>query len=183
MDKKNKSGGILQITLNLTAASLISGLIIAGVYFITEPFAKEQRIRQKNQSMQELIPSATGFKTISQKDDYYTAEENGKKIGYIIIGETRGFGGAIRVMTAVDMEEKIISYNILSHNETPGLGSQADLPKFKHQFAGKKAENMTVVTIHEEGKIDAITGATITSAAVTKAVRESITRLHEYIKE
>jgi Na+-translocating ferredoxin:NAD+ oxidoreductase subunit G len=183
MDKTNKSASILQITLNLTVASLISGMIIAFVYFITEPFAKEQRIRLKNLSMKELVPSATNFKPINQKDEWYAAENNGSRIAYIVIGETRGFGGSIRVMTAVDMEEKIISYNILSHNETPGLGSQADLPKFKKQFTGKKLKNLEVVTIHEEGKIDAITGATITSAAVTKAVRESIVRLHEYIKE
>jgi Na+-translocating ferredoxin:NAD+ oxidoreductase subunit G len=179
----NKSGGIFQITVNLTIASLISGLVIACVYFITEPYAVKQRIRIKNMAMKELIVPATDFQLINAKDEWYEALNNGSRIGYIISSETKGYGGEIRLLVAVDNTEKIIGYKILSHNETPGLGDRADQPKFKNQFQGKKIENLEVVKNHEEGKIDAITGATITSTAVTKAVKECLIKLHDYIRE
>ncbi|HON17397.1 MAG TPA: FMN-binding protein, partial [Spirochaetota bacterium] len=75
----------------------------------------------------------------------------------------------------------VLGYTVLSHKETPGLGDLAFKPKFKSQFIGKGIENMEVVKIQEEGKITAITGATITSRAVTLSVKNALLELDEYL--
>jgi Na+-translocating ferredoxin:NAD+ oxidoreductase subunit G len=177
------NNGILKITLNLTFASILSGSVIAAVYFYTAPFSRDQRVQQKNQSMKELIPDAAEFRDIQGKPDWFTALKDGKTVGYIVLAEGNGYGGAIKILTAIDPEMKIIGYKILSHNETPGLGDQAAQPEFMKQFTGKKIENLEVVKVHAEGKIDAITGATITSRAVTNAIKESMKSLEEYISK
>ena len=181
-NEKSKSNNIFQITINLTVASLISGLVIAGVYFITEPYAVKQRLKYKNQSMKELVESASDFRQIKEKEDWFEALNDGKTIAYVISTEGRGYGGAIKIMVAVDNDDRIIGYKILSHNETPGLGDQTESPKFKKQFKGKKIDTLEITKNHEPGKIDAITGATISSTAVTKAIKEGLVNLGEYIK-
>jgi Na+-translocating ferredoxin:NAD+ oxidoreductase subunit G len=182
MIKENKKqNSIFAITLNLTIASLIAGIIIAGVYFITEPFAVKQRLKFRDDSMKALVKDASFFKPVKDKAEWFTAEDTNGVIAYILPAHGHGYGGEIKIIAAVAPDEKIIDYKILSHNETPGLGDQTDLPKFKKQFYGKQAENLEVVRIHEDGKIDAITGATITSTAVTKAIKASLLELHDYL--
>ena len=76
-----------------------------------------------------------------------------------------------------------MNYEILSHNETPGLGDYANKEKFKSQFVGKGLENLSVVKNLEDNKhIQAITGATITSKALTKAINEAIEQAQEFEK-
>lgn len=179
----NSNNGIFKITLNLTLASILSGVIIASVYYFTEPLAVIQRIRQKEQSMKELVPAASAFVPIEGKEDWYRAESSGQISAYIVLAHGKGYGGEIKMLVAVTPEQKIIGYKILSHNETPGLGDQASKPKFSGQFAGKGVENLEVVKVHEDGRIDAITGATITSRAVTLAVKNAMGELSEYINK
>lgn len=180
---EHNNNGIFKITMNLTLASMLSGIIIATVFYFTEPIAVIQRIRQKEQSMKELVPSATAFVKIEGKEDWYKAESNGQFTAYIVFSHAKGYGGAIKMLVAVTPDRKIIGYKILAHNETPGLGDQALKPKFSGQFAGKEIANLEVVKVHEEGKIDAITGATITSRAVTLGVKNALTELDEYINK
>jgi Na+-translocating ferredoxin:NAD+ oxidoreductase subunit G len=184
MSKSNeKNNGIFQIALNLTMASLISGTVLASTYFVTAPFAKQQRIRQKDLTMRELIPGANTFQPVEGKDGWYVAVTNTLKLGYIIPGESKGFGGSIKILTAVSTNDRVIEYKILSHNETPGLGDKAAVSPFRDQFRDKTLDGLVVVKNHDTNKIDAITGATITSRAVTKAVRESLEQFGEFLKK
>lgn len=184
MSKTNeKQNGIFQIALNLTMASLISGAVLAATFFITAPFAKQQRINIRNQTMRELIPEAKTFAPVEGKEGWFVAEVEKLKLGYIVPSEAKGFGGSIRILTAVGTNERIIGYKILSHNETPGLGDKAAESPFRDQFKDKTAENLDVVKNHDPAKIDAMTGATITSRAVTKAVKEGLELLDAYLKK
>lgn len=178
-DKNNNS--MFKITLNLTMASLLAGVIIGVVYYFTAPIAEIQRIRQKEQSMKTLVPGAASFVPIEGKEEWYKAEKDGQVIAYLVLTHTKGFDGHIKMFVAVSPDLKVIGYNILSHRETPGLGDQALKPKFSGQFAGKGIENMEVVKIQEEGKILAITGATITSRAVTLGVKNVLIELTDYL--
>jgi len=68
----------------------------------------------------------------------------------------------------------VLDFNILEHNETPGLGDNAQKPAFRKQFAGKGAELLEVTKDpSNKENIQAMTGATISSRAVTKGVREA----------
>jgi len=178
-DPNNNS--MFKITLNLTMATLLAGMIIAVVYYFTAPIAEIQRIRQKEQSMKELVPDAASFVEIEGKTEWFKAEKEGKVIAYLVLTHQKGFDGHIKMFVAVTPDKKVIGYKVLSHRETPGLGDQAFKPKFAGQFTGKGLENMELVKIQEEGTILAITGATITSRAVTTAVKNVLTELDTYL--
>ena len=175
-----KNDGILQITLNLAGAAFLSGLIIAAVYFITAPVAAEQRIVLRNNSMKELVPEASAFKPVEGKTGWFTAEKDGKTIAYLLPGEGKGYGGSIKMLVAADATGAMVGYKVLSHNETPGLGDRTTQPKFRSQYTGKTVKEMFLTKDSPDGKIDAITGVTISSRAITKAVRETLTALGEY---
>jgi len=178
---EHKNDSMFKITLNLTMAALLSGIIIAIVFFFTEPIAVLQRIRQKEQSMRELVPAATSFVKIENKEEWYRAEKDGQLLAYLIMTGAKGFDGHIKMFMAATPEQKVIGYKVLSHRETPGLGDRAFKQKFMDQFTGKDYKNLEVVKIQEEGKITAITGATITSRAVTLAVKTALIELEKYI--
>lgn len=170
-----KKYSVFQIAMNLTAACFISGLIIAGTYYITNPIAQKKAVILKTESMKSLVKDADSFEKVKNKNDWYAAEKGGKIIAYIVPGESKGYGGAIKMLVAVTLDGKVIGYDIQSHNETPGLGDNATKDPFKSQFKGKTVENLEVTKDKSNSKnIQAMTGATITSKAVTKGVREAV---------
>jgi len=171
---------IFKIGINLTIACLLSGAIIAGTYAITAPIAAQERVNLKNRAMKELVAEAQTFQVIEGKADWYAAQKDGKTLAYVVPADSKGYGGTIRMLAAVTPDGKMIDYKILSHNETPGLGDKATEPKFRQRFAGKAAQEMEVVKVPSEKNIQALTGATITSRAVTKGIREAVEQVAAY---
>ena len=170
----NKEESIFKVAVNLILACLASGVIIGLVYFVTAPIAVEKNEMIKQQSMKELVKDADSFKEIEGKAEWFSAEKGGKVIAYVVPGETKGYGGAIKMLVAATADGKIIDYNILSANETPGLGDNAAKEPFKSQFKGKKIDSLEVVKDpSNKENIQAMTGATISSKAVTKGVKEA----------
>ena len=108
------------------------------------------------------------------------AAETEKKSRQIVFADAADFGevktleGDISVMTGVDKDGKVTGVNILSHSETAGLGANAVKESFRDQFVGL-VKGITVSKDKPgENSIDALTGATVTSRAVTKAVNAAI---------
>ncbi|MGL5311624.1 MAG: RnfABCDGE type electron transport complex subunit G [Peptostreptococcaceae bacterium] len=182
MSVEEKKYSVFQIAMNLTAACFISGVIIAAVYFVTAPISEKNAKIQKENSMKELITDATSFKEVKGMENFYQAINNDKVVGYVVQTETKGYGGTITIMTAVDTKGDVIGYNILSHNETPGLGDRTAKSPFKDQFKGKTVETLKVVTDKsDKTDIQAITGSTISSKAVTDGVKSAVKEVDQYI--
>lgn len=180
--KNEKKFSVIEIALNLTIACFISGIIIAAVYFITAPVADKNSDMLKQQSMKNLVRDASNFTQVKNKTEWYEAKKDNSTIGYIVQTESNGYGGPIKMLVAVDKECKVIDYTILSNNETPGLGSKTLDPKFKGQFKGKKLENLVVVKDPSNKEdIQAITGATISSRAVTSGVKQVEKEVKQYV--
>ena len=95
---------------------------------------------------------------------------NGEEIGYCVQVEPKGFGGNLTMIVGINADGTVAGAKVTSHAETPGLGakSQAD-PNWITQFAGQTADGQLKVA-KDGGTINAITGATITSRAVTDGV-------------
>ncbi len=174
---------IFSVALNLAAACFVAGCVIAASFAITEPYAKINRVKMADEAMRQLFPAATTFTQMSQNPAWMTAEQNGERLGYVLTIRTKGYGGAMKIMAATDTMFRIRDFSLLSHNETPGLGDGANKPAFKKQFEGKAVEALFVVKNHDPGKIDAMTGATITSRAVTDAMRTEITALRDCVQK
>lgn len=84
-----------------------------------------------------------------------------------------GFGGELKVLVGFDAEGKIYNYSLLSHAETPGLGSKAaDWFKEgnKGSIKGMNPGEQPLTVSKDGGQVDAITASTITSRAFLNAV-------------
>jgi len=91
--------------------------------------------------------------------------------------ESKGYGGSITITVGIDTEGKITGVEIGDNNETPGLGTKAKDEPFISQFVGIIPEEPLTVVKRNKTKseeIDAISSATITSRAVTKAVQAAV---------
>ena len=98
-------------------------------------------------------------------------------MGYVFETGSSGYGGTVKVMTGIDTAGSITGVVILSHEETPGLGANAERASFTDQYKQAVPENgITLVKnkTPEAGEVEALTGATITSRAVTDAVNAAI---------
>jgi electron transport complex protein RnfG len=173
MSHDNESS-IFKVAINLIGACLVSALIIAGIYSFTATTAAEKQIELKNLSMQSMVAADT-FKAVEGKKDWYEAMKDGKLVAYIVPGESKGYAGAIEMLVAVSPDLKVMKYTITKSNETPGLGDKAKEPKFADQFIGKDAEHLEVTKDPSKTElIQAISGSTITSRAVTLAVKNAL---------
>lgn len=174
---------ILKIALNLTVACIISGMIIAVVYFLTADIAKQAQVELNNLALKSLVTEADQYTPIEGKTGWYTATQNGKLIAYVVPAESKGYGGTIKLLVAVGPDNKVMKYTFLEAKETPGLGDKAAKAPFMDQFSGKTSKNL-VVTKDASNKddIQAISGATITSRAVTLAVKNSVDEVSNLTK-
>lgn len=181
---------IFKITLNLVVIYVIGGLILAGVYAKTSPIIFKNNEEAKKQALKQLIPEAD---TIEMKGDwtihgkhaeYFVGMKNGEVIGYIVQSFGKGYSSYINTLIAVDKDFKVKKINILGHAETPGLGDEIETDWFKNQFSGKDVEHLKVLKTDTTEYIQAISGATISTRAVSEdAVRNGVNFLIKTIKE
>lgn len=177
-----KKYSIFQIAMNLTVTCLVSGTIIAGTYFITAPVAVKTAAKIKTDSMKSLVMDAQKFNPVKNKKEWFTAEKNGKIIAYVVPAESKGYGGAIKMLVSVTPQGKIINFDILESKETPGLGDNASKEPFKGQFKDKEAKDLEVVKdATKVDNIQAMTGATISSKAVTKGIKEAVEQVSQFV--
>ncbi len=164
-------------TVTLFLICLIATFLLGVTNSVTAPIIADLAVETEIKSRQVVFSDAASFGEVKQADDASIVEaldENGEKIGYVVVNIAKGYGGDISVMTGVDLDGKVTGVNILSHSETAGLGAKAATEKFRNQFSGL----ISGITVSKDkaggNSIDAITGATITSRAVTQAVNAAI---------
>ncbi len=181
---------IIKVTLNLVIVYLIGGIILAFVYAKTSPIMFQNNKIAKEKALKELIPEAdkiekAGDWTIHEKHaEYFVAKKGDEVIGYIVQSFGKGYSSYIDMLIAVDKDFKVQKINILHHAETPGLGDEIELDPFKNQFKGKDMEHLKVLKTDTTEFVQAISGATISSRAVTEdAVKNGVGFLIKTIKE
>ena len=178
---------ILKNTLILTAITLIAGLGLGLVHEITlNPIAQAQETAKK-EAWQAVFPDAkldelketdvdqkAAKQAISDLGVHATFDEvcTVGDTGYVITTTDKdGFGGNIQITVGIKKDGTINGVSILSISETAGLGMKATEPSFYNQYVNKKADKFVVSKDGGDGEqIDALSGATITSRAVTGAV-------------
>jgi len=122
-----------------------------------------------------IHPIKKGDKILYYKG--YAPEDTTRLNGYAFLAIGKGYSSKIKTMVGVDTTGKICGIKIISQKETPGLGTKIEKIDFQEQFKNKIAEDLKVVpkqTAEREGGIGSITGATISSKAVTKSIRIAI---------
>ncbi len=174
---------IVKVTLNLVFICAAAGLLISATWSKTEPVKLREEAREREEALKALVPQADSIKpvkevTIADKEgEIYRAAAGGNTIGYVVSGSGRGYSSYIRMLVAVDMDNTVTGINILGHGETPGLGDQIMDDWFQKQFKGKTLDHLVVIKGETDTDIQAISGATISSRAVTKGVKEAVEKL------
>ena len=172
---------IIVTTIILT---LICGIATAGLAFTNDFTAGriEKLAAEAEQKAMGRVIDADKFDKntveLNGEQIYYTAVKNGETVGYIVTVSTSGYGGAVKVMTGIGLDGKVIAIEVLdASNETPGLGQNVAKESFWEQFKGQSGQ------LEVKQEITPITSATISSKAVTKCVNEALKLYDAIAKE
>lgn len=181
---------IIKITLNLVIVYLIGGFILSFVYAKASPKIYKNAEEAEKKALKLLMPDADdvtkmGDWTSHDKHaKYFVAKKGGDIIGYVIQSFGKGYSSYINTFIATDKDFVVQKINILGHGETPGLGDEIEADWFKNQFKDKTLEHLKVIKGETKEDIQAISGATISSRAVTEdAVKHGVEFLIRTIKE
>lgn len=181
--KENLKLGIILLIIAATA-----GLILSVAHSVTmKPILAKEK-EEKESAMKLVLHEAESFETvkIDKSEEVLGAEagiKDGKKIGYCINVSSKGYGGPINMMIGISEDGKIEGVRILSLSETPGLGSKTQEPEFIDQFKDKQAAELSVVKdTASDNQIQAVSGATISSTAVTNGVNNAIKLFNDTLK-
>ncbi len=172
---------VAKITAILTAICIVITALLAATNQLTLSKIAENSRKAKETAWSEVLP-AEEYIAVSQCDvrfadyDAAIAISGGRLIGLVVTTEDRGYGGELSVLTGFDSEGSITGVKLLSHSETPGLGANASKPKFLDQFITPAEESRrdSYEVVKDGGTIDAVTAATMSSRAVTRAVNKAI---------
>lgn len=196
-------GKIIKDAGALLAITLVAGFLLGLVYDVTlEPIQVQEELAKK-EACQEVFADAADFRESDADLDAVTAsniengwdkqsidevmeavDESGEIIGYVItVTDSEGYGGDITFSMGVQMDGMLNGISILSISETAGLGMKADTDEFKNQFKGKNVEKFeyTKTGAASDEQIDALSGATITTNAVTNGVNAGLAAF-QYLK-
>lgn len=178
---KKLESSFKNMVIVLTVVAVVAGLLLGYVNKLTaEPIA-QANAKALSDAIALVVPGfdnepAANPDTIEVAGvtyKIYKATKGDKFIGAAVESSANGFGGALTVLVGFDADGKIIDYSLLSHAETPGLGSKAaDWFKKggKGDITGKNLGDKPLTVSKDGGEIDAITASTITSRAFLNAV-------------
>lgn len=186
MENKNfsalKQG--LKLGFSLFLIAVVAAFVLALVNAVTADTIALHAEEKRQAAMASVAPGANVFSEMYCNDtsiDRISGAYNGTTfLGYCVEVAPNGFGGAISLMVGVDAYGSVTGVSILDHGETAGLGAKAADPSFLSQYVGKSG-SITVNT--GSNSIQAITGATITSKAVTEGINTALTAVLNYDAE
>ena len=174
--KKNREDIIKPVGV-LLAICIIIPLALSITNKVTVKKIAELEAANSKKNMQSLIDADNFEECENGEITYYAAINGGKTAAYIFTESSKGYGGDVSVMTAIKPDGTVAGIAILDvSGETPGLGQNAAKESFFSQYIGLK---MGVSVLKngakaENNEVDAVTGATITSTAVTRAVNKAL---------
>ena len=178
---KKLESSLKNMLLVLTGVTVISVALLAYVNQLTAGPIAEAEAQALSDAVRAVVPGFDNDPIAEQKIqevdgvDYavYPATKGGTYIGAAIEASAMGFGGTLRVLVGFDAEGNILDYSLLSHAETPGLGSKAGT-WFKKGGTGDiigMTPGKAPLTVDKDGgQVDAITASTITTRAFLSAV-------------
>jgi len=135
---------------------------------LTGPVLAQRKQETILAKLEEIFPDTTQSGIIN---DVYVATADSKPIGYGFITTGMGVGGQIETLVILENESTVKAIFVIKQTETPGLGSLITEQEFTDQFVEQMIEDIKHTT--EGGKIDWVTGATISSRVVTDSVRKA----------
>ncbi len=185
---------VAKLGLILFLISAVAATLLAMTNYVTAGTIEAINEKTNMEARLEVLPEASEFEAVDSEELSKIANEIGlekpeelveafigkngsEQVGFTIkTAPGSGFSGTIEVLTGISNDGSLEGMTILSHGETPGLGANATLPDFRNQYQGLSATEAVLVAkaAPSGNEIQAITGATITSEAVTDGVNIAI---------
>ena len=208
--KKSKKGLLLKKkdAFVLCAITLAAGLILGCIYELTKGPIAVQNAQAEAAAFAEVCPASETFDTetyevaVEELKDTELAEgafgkvsidkaaagydASGNLTGYVICTTSgEGYGGDLSIALGLDTKGCVTGISFLTLQETAGFGMNADTPEFKNQYIGVTTDRFEVTKTGavKENEIDALSGATISSKAVTNAVNAALYFYQQYMAE
>lgn len=191
-------GGFMKDALILCAITLVAGACLGGVYEMTKAPIAAANLAAKAAAYRAVLPEAAdfsaddltavidsangeiaglGYGNVTVDEAVTALDGSGAPIGYVVTSTSNdGYGGAITVSVGIQADGTVNGIEFLTIGETAGLGMNAQKPEWKAQYAGKNVDAFAVTKngASADNEINAISGATITSNAVTGAVNAAV---------
>lgn len=199
MKEMLKNAGIL------LAITVVAGFLLGFVYNLTKDTIVQREYEDKMNAYKEVFTNADSFNSVEdfmsedvrkkldlagyENEDIdelnVACDATGNELGYVMTVTTHeGYGGDIQFTMGVKSDGTLNGISILVINETAGLGMNAD-KVLKPQFADRNVEQFVYskTGATADNEIDAISGATITTNAVTNGVNTGLYYFNTYLKE
>ena len=177
----------------LTIVMVLAGLVLASAYTLFQPQIAKNQAQALSESLASLFPGnekLTFSKLNTDKMEIYAAKNaSGELAGYAVRVVGSGYGGPIQMLVGIDPKlGKIVGLQVVENVETPGLGSRITDKSFRSQFEGLDPTKAIDYVKNQQpdkqkNQIEALSGSTITTRAVTSALSETLAKALAAIKE
>lgn len=178
MAETRKGGGIymLRLTMILFAVTAITALLLSFVNYITEDKIDAINNQKTQDAMSAVMPGEYNFEELqgdwtSPVTAIYAAQNGEETFGWVVQVSPNGFGGEINMVVGIDSNHTVTGVSITEMSETSGLGTNANRESWREQFIGKSGQ---LAVDKDGGEINSLTGATVTSRAVTSGVNAAL---------
>jgi electron transport complex protein RnfG len=173
MDKNAKF--IIKLALILFTISAVCVFALALCNNLTKDTIYKINLENEENARKEVLQAEIFEKVQFDSEEVYVGKCGDEKVGYAIKVSPKGFGANIDMMVGIDKDGVISGISIINISETPGLGSKANDDKFLSQYISL-SDNIKVIKsgTPSGNEINAISGATVTSNAVTKGVNDAL---------
>ncbi|MCD7796111.1 MAG: RnfABCDGE type electron transport complex subunit G [Clostridiales bacterium] len=197
--KSKSSSSIVKNTLVILIVTFVAVLLLAVVNQITLEPIEQAEVNARAEAYASVYTDAVNFSEVEDSktllensvtliensnyagctiDDVLAAEDSsGNIIGYVVAATSpSGYGGEVQIAVGITTDGVITGFDVVSNSETAGLGAKCTEAEFTDQFDGKTAQTLeySKTGATDDNEIDAISGATITTNAVTEAVNSAI---------
>jgi len=176
---KRLESNLLNMALSLTIVTLAAAALLGGLYVLTEEPIAKQKAEKQQKAITSVLPQLEGLEVADAEEadgmTIYKAYVDNQLVGAAVQTQENGFGGVFRLMVGFDKDGNVVNYEVLEHQETPGLGDHMTTwfktDKNQQSVIGRSPATSNFTVSKDGGEVDAITAATISSRAFLKAVQ------------
>ncbi len=202
MENKKKKSTLLRDALALFLITLISGLGLAYVNEVTKGPIEEQQLKKEMEAYSVIFTDAKNILTADElttaaveadlttldpsyskikiKDVKLAQDENGATIGYVIVLTTKdGYNPPISLAIGYDLNKKVTGLEYLVFNESKSVDQLKE--EYRTQYIGVIAESFSFDGVDGTTKVNAVSGATVSSKAIITAINAGISYLNTYV--
>lgn len=153
--------------LALTLTCLVWGFVLGYVHHLTQPRIEEAERREREGRLLEIFPGCS----FQEENGVFLCYLDNELVGKAVEVKGKGYGGEMRVLVGINLDNTIRGVRVLSHSETKGIGSRATEFSYLSQFENL---GLSQLAFRPEGGVEAVSGATVSSRAILEAVRRAL---------